>query len=158
MSVHPSSPSDGYDRTQDPQYSKTALLKNLSTQKPQYSKTAVLKNLCTQNHSTQKPQYSKTAVLKNLCTQKPQCSKTSVLKIRSNQKLQFLKYDSCNNKFNCLKFSNHPSKSLYYLCVSHGSLRKSITMVYKFHSVRIVKLFSKPQNFIRRVTVKIVSK
>ena len=40
-------PSDGYDSTQDPQYSKTAVsktlvLKNRVTQKPRYS--AVLKN------------------------------------------------------------------------------------------------------------------
>ena len=56
------------DRTQNPQYSKTAVLKNRS-----------LKHRSTQNPQSQKPQYSKTAVLKNRSTQNP----------------QFLKYDSC---------------------------------------------------------------
>ena len=53
------------DRTQDPQYSKTAVLKNRSTQTPQ----------------SQKTQYSKTAVLKNRSTQNPHYSKIAVLKI-----------------------------------------------------------------------------
>ena len=89
--------------------------------------------------STQKPQ-----------SRKPQYSKTAVLKIRCTQNPQFLKYDSykkqnfTKNVDNCLKFPNHPSKSLYYFCISHCTLRKSMTMVYKFHLVWIVNLFSKP--------------
>ena len=47
-------------KTQDTQYSKTAVLKKRITKKPPYSETAVLKN-----RSTQKPQYLNTAVLKN---------------------------------------------------------------------------------------------
>ena len=45
------------------------------------------------------------------------------------------------NVDNWLKFPIHPLKSLYCLCISRGTLHKSMTMVYKF----IVKLFSKPQ-------------
>ena len=55
-------PTDSYlrytliiDRTQEPQYLKTAILKNCSTRKPQ----------------SQKLQYYKSAVLKNRSTQKP---------------------------------------------------------------------------------------
>ena len=60
------------DRTQFPQYSKTALLKIHNTQKShaeklQYSETAVLKD-----RRTRKPQYLKTAELKNRNTQNPQ--------------------------------------------------------------------------------------
>ena len=132
------------DRTQDPQYLTTAVLKNLSlknrsTKKPQYSKTAVSKTAVLKNHS-----------LKNRSTQNPQYSKNEVLKTRSTQKPQIKKYDNSKKNFTknvdyWLKFPNHHWKSLYYHCISRGSLRKSMTMVYKFHKMRIVKLFSKPQ-------------
>ena len=75
-----------YDRTQNPQYSKSTVLKIRCTQKPQYSKSAVLKN-----RITQKPHYSKSALLKIRITQKPQYKKTAVLKIHSNQKPQYSK-------------------------------------------------------------------
>ena len=57
------------------------------TQDPQFSKTAVLKNRMLKNRRTKKPQY-----------QKPQYSKTAELKNRNTQKPQFLKYDSCKKK------------------------------------------------------------
>ena len=107
-------------------------------------------------HSTQKPQYSKTVVLKNRSLksrsiQKPQYSKTEVLKIRSTQKQQYLKYDCCEKKNvdqkwrHLPKFSKSSSKTLYYLCVSHGTLRNSMTTrrSVKFHLVQVVRLFSK---------------
>ena len=100
----------------------------------------------TWNDRTQDPQYSKTAVLKNCSTQKPQYSKSAVLKSRSYYNIIAAKKKFTKNVDNCLKCPNHPSKDLYYFCISHCTLRKSMTMVYKFHSVQIVKLFSKPQN------------
>ena len=104
--------------TQKPQYSGSAVLKNRSLNNRSTKKIAVLKN-----HSTQKPQYSKTAWY----------SKSAVLKNRSTQKPQFLKYDNYGGK-NVdyrLTFPNHPSKSVYNLCVSRGSVCKIVTMIKK---------------------------
>ena len=70
VSTHTAEVSQRYptqnDRTQNPQYSETAVLKNrsLKNHTAQYSKTAVSKTAILKNRSTQKPQYSKSAVLK----------------------------------------------------------------------------------------------